>query len=161
MLDLLDGAYDALHESRTGATTPLTNCNKALLIMSGSFQSFREEQEKVKTPIGFGRDPEEFKKPVTDWRKQLKDHGFMAELANRIMSNADLEPYTREQIENILTNTNNNAHDKFKNLIGDSRAELSDEVLSDIIDKVLASDSGMRELDALIFDEVFKNDSIS
>lgn len=161
MLDLLDGSYAALHESRTGQTTDLSNCNNALIVMSGSFQSFREEQETVKTPIGFGRDPEEFKKPVSDWRKELKEHGFIAELANRIMSNAELEPYTRQQIKNIVHNTSNNPHEKFKNLIGEDRASLSDVVLESIIDRVLESESGMRELDALIFDEVFKNDSIS
>lgn len=160
LLDLIDGSYSGIFESKTGQQYDLSNCNNALIIMSGSFQSMRQRNETIKAPIGFMGDVEENKVIVENWRKELKDFGFMPELANRIMSSVELDPYTREDVKNIIANTKNNAYEKFKNLIGDNRATLSDETIDKIIDQVVASENGMRELDALIFDEVFKNDSI-
>lgn len=155
ILDLLDGDFKSAKAEEGEAF----NINKCLVIMTGSFQCFREGQKDLKDPIGFKSGENEDKKEVTNWRKQLSELGFIPELANRIVTSEELEPYTKDDIKRILYNTENNAYAKHKNLAmaSDTYVNLSDEQLSEIIDTVHTSEVGMREIDSLLFEKIYEN----
>lgn len=158
MLDLLDQSYAGLSKEPKQLEVDLTGVNNSFIIMSGSFQSFREEQKKLKDPIGFKGVKEDNEKRMKNWRLQLKELGFLTELSNRILASAELEPYTREQIKEIITSKENNTYHKFLDLINNEYAKLTNEQLEKIIDNVHESENGMRELEAMVFEEIFNNE---
>ena len=162
LLDLLDGSHSAPAGDRTPSrlnkdTSAINNC---LVILTGSFQSFRDTQKSVKLPIGFNGDPDENKVIIKSWRKELTKLGFIPELANRILSSAELDPYTKEDIRRILNNTDNNAYEKHTNIAldGDDYVQLPQSKLDEIVEAVHASESGMRELESLLFEAIYESE---
>lgn len=163
LLDLLDGSHSSPPGERSfnkKSSEEIESINNCLVIMTGSFQGFRDDQKKVKAPIGFASNEDENKIEIKNWRKELTKVGFIAELANRIITSEELDPYTKEDIEDILKNTENNAYKKHLNLggVGEDYVKLSDEQINGLVETVHNSENGMREIESLIFELVYENE---
>lgn len=152
LLDLMDGDYHYFPDptfNKTNANFAMVN--NSLVILSGSFQSHRNEK-KDKKYLGFKhtKDPEE----TRSWKERLIELGFAQEFAGRIVTSIELEKYTDEEIKNIILNTKESAYTKYKNIyLGN--ATLENEVIEAMVKKISSSKTGLRELDTLMFEQMY------
>ncbi len=156
LLDLLDGDYRHMHEHRlTESKTKLDNINNCLLILSGSFQSHRNESIDKKLPIGFKNDSDSDKPDdKTNWKDKMNDLGFLQEFAARIVHTIELEKYSTEQIKKVITDTEESAYMKYKNLFGYDKT-LQDSEIDEIVKNIESNKNGLRELDSLLFQKYY------
>lgn len=156
LLDLLDGSY--YHKSE-GDRTDLNRVNHSFIIMSGSFQTYREQQSNIKAPIRFNGSKDEYKEVIIDWRLHFKKLGILPELANRIVTSAELKPYTKKQIDCIVQSVENNPYDRYRKLINRNYSNLSKYTLNKVVSKVYKENNGMREIESILFEEIYKNET--
>lgn len=155
MLDLLDGEYSFNQED---SKVPLSNVNNALVILSGSFQTTRNDNKsnRAKGSIGFvNKSKDDDVENRKSWKEHLTESGFMHEFASRIVSSVELAKYTPQQIKDIVMNGKQSAYSKFKNILGLS-AEMTEEEINTIVKDVSESKNGMRDLDSLFFKRYYE-----
>lgn len=156
MLDLLDGDYQHVLVTRS-KNVDLSAVNNALIVMSGSFQTLRDEENSKDGPlihgrsIGFTANMEKKDNTGKGWKERLKDIGFLHELAGRIITQIEMEPNTKDDVKNIITQTESSAYKRYRNLFG-TQFELSDLEIESIVDEVMTRDNGMRDIESVMFD---------
>jgi len=151
LLDLLDGDYSGEAENRK---LPLDQANNALVIISGSFQTARNNELK-KHKIGFNTADDAKLDSKETWKDNLIQSGFMHEFASRIVISTELEKYNEDQIRQIIVEGKQSAYNKFKRVLG-IEAELEGVELEQVIKVISESKNGLRDLDSLLFDKYYK-----
>lgn len=158
LLELLDGDYSVVENYKPGhAATDLSVVNKALIIMTGSFQKERDAKEATKV-YGFHNRPEE-KQLVQDgqsWKDKLTELGYMKEFAARIVHSIELHRYTKEEIIDIIKNSKTSALKKYEHLYGTSLG-ITDADIEGMAEVVMKSKNGIRELESLVFAKYFND----
>lgn len=141
LLDILDLNYQPVPES-----------SNSLVILTGSFQVHRNH--KPNNTIGFQKDiSQKIERDPHGWKEEIKKLGFMHEFAARIVRSAELDAYTKEDIKNIILNTSESAYVRYIKATG---RELTDVQIDEIVDGVLGSPNGLREIESLMFDMYYR-----
>lgn len=158
ILDLLDGRYEAKSENSSGANVSIRGIekvNNCLVILTGSFQASRDEAQNKKL-MGFKHDKES---DVKDYKNKMSELGFLSEFAGRIVCSEELEKYEKEDVKKLILTGFDSSYNKYRKLYGVDKF-LTDTEIDEVVDKVLASKSGLRELDSILFDKCFKKRSM-
>ncbi len=154
LLDLLDGDYNHSSSDKHGRSSgPLTAINNSLVVMTGSFQQDRNDKKDAKNKIGF-KDIHPDKDERT-YKEKMLELGFLQEFAARIVTQVELEPYTQEQVKDIIVNAKSSPYAKFQQLFG-LRASLEDHEIDELVESVQNTKNGLRELDSLMFHKFFE-----
>lgn len=162
-LELLDGdftAYEDIDKHKNKLPSNVENVNNALIVCTGSFQQARDrEDESKKSGIGFIEhlaDPVEGDSEETIcWKKKMGELGYLKEVAGRICYSIELEPYTIDEVLDIINNSSESPYKKYLNILGHHNA-LSDEEILEIAQQSVDSEAGLRVLNSLMFEAFFK-----
>jgi ATP-dependent Clp protease ATP-binding subunit ClpX len=150
-LDILNGEYSHIHQIPGHSKgVDLSAVNLSLVILSGSFQSFRNNTKKN---IGF----------VQEAMKKDKEHflqqGFIQEFEARILHSIELNMYNKDQILDIIQNSEDSPYKKYVQFLG-PKYMLNQFDLHRLADKTLTSKNGLRDLETELFKEYYRKDKV-
>lgn len=129
------------------------NTKNILFICGGAFESLTMNKSK-KNRLGFGSldNEEEIVEENTITAKDIEKQGLIPELIGRLPIITKLEQLTKEDLKQILTNTDNCIIKQYKDLVGMDGAELefSDEAVDFIAEQSIKNGTGARGLKSVI-----------
>lgn len=142
LLDVLTGKFAASGDYYKGMFSNL------LIIGAGAFQSYKDTRGTYSKSIGFTENIDTVPN-LAEHRAMLIEAGIIPELAGRFTDIVETEVLTKAQVRSLLFNVNS-IYGKYLRL-NNNVFFLEYNDVDDVIEKVVNSSSGLRELDTLIF----------
>ena len=161
LLTILEGAEIKISDE-WGMSVTIDTTN-ILFIGIGAFKGLREIQEKrsKKRKVGFAIKAEELDNNSAITTDDLVEYGYMPEFIGRFQEVVELEDLTKDDLKNILLNTEDNELKRYMNYFEAAGKKIEIyEVLDKVIEKALKSKTGARGLRKALNDH-FREDMFS
>lgn len=133
-----------------------------LFLFGGNFEYIRKAEEATMAKNGIGFNPDNSHKEEVQTKsisQKLQDNNVARELAGRISLMASVKDLTRDDLRNILTVSENNLLEEYKELVN---VEINSGEIEKILDICEAAKTGARGLrsavDQIVMDKVFNGE---
>jgi|DEB0MinimDraft_3_1074331.scaffolds.fasta_scaffold12725_5 ATP-dependent Clp protease ATP-binding subunit ClpX len=121
-----------------------------LFIFAGNFPQIRAERDKKQAPtMGFTEDQSD---DIEDVYIELEKAGLATQLVGRISAHAELETLTKKELKKVLTETEDNILDQYKDLLEyiGYEFEISPYHINKIVNECYEKKTGARGLQAAL-----------